>query len=52
MKYIAPALQIEEAQAVKMIAETLKIGGDDDPKVDGADAKTKEDFAWDIWGDE
>ena len=50
MKYIAPAMQIEEAQVANMLAESLIINGE--IKVDGADAKTKESFAWDIWGEE
>ena len=51
MKYLAPAMQIEEAQAVKMIAESLPIHSDSDKTVDGDKALTKEN-AWDIWGEE
>ena len=50
MKYIKPSLKIEEAQAAQMLAESLAINGD--TKVDGGDALTKENDAWDIWGDE
>ena len=48
-KYFAPAMQIEEAQAAQMLAESLAI--DTGTKVDGSDALTKEDNSWDIWGD-
>ena len=47
--YLIPALQVEEAQAAQMLAESLAIS--DDP-VDGGDALTKEDNSWDIWGEE
>ena len=49
-KYFAPAMQIEEAQAAQMLAESLPIN--DDTTVDGGDALTKGDSSWDIWGDE
>ena len=49
MKYIAPAMKIEEAQAVSMLAESLIISSD--KTVDGSQALTKEDNAWDIWGE-
>ena len=49
MKYIAPAMQLEEAQAVQMIAESFPINGD--KTVDGDKALTK-DGAWEIWGEE
>ncbi|MBR5395254.1 MAG: hypothetical protein IK144_09275 [Bacteroidaceae bacterium] len=48
-KYVIPALKVEEALAAQMLAESLTIS--DDP-VDGGDALTKEDNAWDIWGEE
>ena len=48
-KYVIPALKVEEALAAQMRAESLTIS--DDP-VDGGDALTKEDNAWDIWGEE
>ena len=49
-KYFAPALKVEEAQAAQMLAESLAINKD--KTVDGGDALTKEDNAWDIWSDE
>ena len=48
--YLIPVLKIEEAQAAQMLAESLAINKD--TKVDGGDALTKEDFAWDIWTNE
>lgn len=50
MKYIAPSMKIEEAQAVQMLAESLTINSD--TTVDGSNALTKEDNSWDIWGEE
>ena len=47
--YIIPALQVEEAQAAMMIADSLKVNKDSGKTVDGEKALTKED-AWDIWG--
>lgn len=47
--YINPALKVEEAQAVQMLAESLAIN--DDTTVDGNQALTKEDSAWDIWNE-
>jgi len=49
MKYIKPALKIEEAQVVSMLAESLPIDGD--TKVDGGQALTKE-ADWDLWSDD
>jgi len=49
MKYIAPTMKVEEAQVVSMLAESLIINGD--KTVDGSQALTKEDSAWDIWGE-
>lgn len=49
MKYIAPSIKIEEAQAAQMLAESLNIVGD--KTVDGNKALVKEDNAWDIWGE-
>jgi len=49
-KYFAPAMQIEEAQAVQMLAESLIISSD--TTVDGSQALTKESESWDIWGEE
>ncbi|MBR6031986.1 MAG: hypothetical protein IKP36_08525 [Bacteroidaceae bacterium] len=48
-KYICPALQVEEAQAANMLAESLAINSD--KKVNGSEALTKEDYAWDIWNE-
>ena len=50
MKYIAPSIKVEEAQAAQMLAESLGIYKD--KAVSGDDALTKEDEAWDIWGDD
>ena len=50
MKYIAPAMKIEEAQVVSMLAESLIINSE--KPVDGADALVKGNATWDIWGDE
>ena len=50
MKYIAPSIKIEEAQAAQMLAESLAINTD--TTVDGGDALTKENVDWDIWGAE
>jgi len=49
MKYIKPTIKIEEAHAAQMLAESLAIS---DKTVNGSDALTKEDNAWDIWEDE
>ena len=49
MKYIKPAIQVEEAQAAQMLAESLAINSD--TTVDGGDALAKEG-AWDIWNEE
>ena len=48
--YICPAISTEEAQVSQMLAESLKI--DNKTPVDGGQALTKEDNAWDIWGEE
>ena len=48
--YIIPALQVNEAQAAQMLAESLTINSN--TTVDGGQALTKEDNAWDIWDDE
>lgn len=50
MKYIAPTMKIEEAQAVKMMAVSLDINSDE--TVDGGNALAKEGNDWDIWGSE
>ena len=49
-KYFAPAMQVNEAQAAQMLAESLIINGD--KTVDGSAALTKEDNSWDIWSEE
>ena len=49
MKYIKPSIQINEAQAAQMLAESLKLST---TPVDGAQALTKEDAGLDIWGNE
>ena len=49
-RYLKPALKVEEAEVVNMLAESLIIDGD--TKVDGGDALTKEDGAWEIWSDD
>ena len=49
MKYIKPALRVESAQVVNMLAESLVINGD--TTVDGGQALTKEND-WDIWSDD
>ncbi len=48
-KYFAPAMQIEEAEASQMLAESLSVVSD--KTVDGSQALTKED-EWNIWGEE
>ena len=52
MKYIAPAMQTEEAMATMMIADSLKVNSDSDKTVDGDKALTKEAGEWDIWANE
>ena len=49
MIYIKPSMQVESAQAAQMLAESLIIS---DTTVDGSQALTKEDAAWDIWDEE
>ncbi len=48
-KYICPALQVEEAQAAQMLAESLRLSN---TTVDGSQALTKEDDDWNIWNEE
>ena len=43
-------MQIEEAEAIQMLAESLSINSD--VTVDGSNALTKEGVNWDIWGEE
>jgi hypothetical protein len=47
--YLIPALKVEEAEVVNMLAESLII--DNDTTVSGDDALTKED-SWEIWSDD
>ena len=49
-KYLAPAMQVDEAQAAQMLAESLAINSE--VTVDGSNALTKENATWDIWGEE
>ena len=49
MKYIKPSIKLNEAQAAKMLAESLIISDD---TVDGGNALAKEDISWDIWNEE
>jgi hypothetical protein len=50
MKYIKPLIQVEEAQASQMLAESLPINSN--TTVDGSQALTKEEVNWDIWSEE
>ncbi len=49
MKYIKPSIEISEAQAAQMLAESLKLSN---TTVDGSKALAKEDDSWDIWSEE
>ena len=49
MKYIKPLIEINEAQAAQMLAESLAINSG--TTVDGGDALTKENTDWNIWGE-
>ena len=51
MKYIKPTIELNEAQAAMMIAESLKVNEDSEKTVDGENSLTKEDN-WDIWGED
>lgn len=48
MKYIKPAIEINQTQATQMIAESLNISND---TVNGSEALTKDTETWDIWED-
>lgn len=48
--YLIPAMQVEEAQAAQMLAESLSVNPD--TPVNGGNALTKEDNSWEIWGEE
>ena len=50
MKYIKPSIEMNEAQASQLIADSLKMNTG--KEVDAGGALTKEDNAWDIWGEE
>ena len=50
MKYLAPSMKVEEAQAAQMLAESLMIISDS--TVDGSQALGKEDNSWNIWNEE
>ena len=52
MKYIKPTIELNEAMAAMMIADSLKVNKDSDKTVDGDKTMTKEDAAWDIWGED
>ena len=43
-------MQIEEAEAAQMLAESLTINNG--TTVDGSNALTKESVEWDIWADD
>ena len=47
--YICPAISMDEALSVQMLAESLVIS---DTVVDGSKALTKEDDSWNIWEEE
>ena len=47
--YIKPALRIELAQPIQMLAESLAINGE--TTVNGSEALTKE-TDWNIWSDD
>ena len=49
MKYTKPSIEISEAQAAQMLAESLSIS---DTTVDCSQALAKENDAWDIWDEE
>jgi len=51
-KYFAPSIQVEEAQAAQMLAESLSINTGSSTTVDGGSALTKEEVSWDIWDGE
>lgn len=48
-KYIAPAMELNEAQANTMMAVSLAINGE--TTVNGSEALTKEETDWAIWED-
>ena len=48
--YVCPAIELNEAMAAQMIADSLKVNTG--TEVDAGGALTKDDGAWDIWGEE
>lgn len=50
MEYIKPTVKLSEAQAAQMLAESLSVVSD--KTVDGSQALTRENEAWDIWSEE
>ncbi len=50
MEYIKPTIKLSEAQAAQMLAESLSVVSD--KTVDGSQALTRENEAWDIWSEE
>lgn len=50
MEYIKPIIKLSEAQAAQMLAESLSVVSD--KTVDGSQALTRENEAWDIWSEE
>lgn len=48
-KYIAPAMELNEAQTTTMMAVSLPINSD--TSVNGSEALTKEETDWSIWED-
>ncbi len=49
MKYTKPTIQLNEAQASSMLAESLSVVSD--KTVDGSEALTKEND-WNIWNED
>lgn len=52
MEYIKPTIELSEAQAAQMLAESIRVITDEGKTIDGHNALTKENNAWDIWGEE
>ena len=50
MEYFKPTVKLSEAQAAQMLAESLSVVSD--KTVDGSQALTRENEAWDIWSEE
>ncbi|MBP5393796.1 MAG: hypothetical protein J6Y59_08280 [Bacteroidaceae bacterium] len=46
MKYTKPSIELHEAQAAEILAESLIISN---VHVDGDNALTRENNSWDIW---